>query len=87
MSDYEVGMIQFENNKCGRILGMIDDLEKDRLAGWHAFFKKDYENEELKRENERLSKLVEELLCRRVCQKTTKRSKKSVKSLRRKTKS
>lgn len=94
MSDYEVGMIQFENNKRGIVLGMIDEMEKDRLSGWHAFFKADYENEKLKKtnkellsENKRLSKLVEELLCLKECQRSTKKSKKSVKNLRRRMKS
>lgn len=74
MSDYTVGMIQFENNKAGKLMSAIQEMEKDRCAGWEAFFKADYERDELKKENKRLSKLVEKLLCRpKVCRKSTKR--------------
>lgn len=32
------------------VIGKIEDLENDRQAAWEAFYKKDYENEELREE-------------------------------------
>lgn len=40
------------------VIGKIEDLENDRQAGWEAFYRKDYENEELREE---IAKLKDEI--------------------------
>ena len=32
------------------VVGRIDEMDDDRHAGWEAFYRKDYENEELREE-------------------------------------
>lgn len=57
MDDYKVGMIQFENNSTSlRLISMIEEMEKDRLAGWNFGFRKDYEVEQLKEKVKELEK-------------------------------
>ena len=43
------------------ICGKIENLEHDRCAGWEAFYKKDYENEELREEIAKLNKIIRNL--------------------------
>ena len=43
------------------VIGKIEDLETDRLAGWEAYYKKDYENEELREEIARLKAVIRKL--------------------------
>lgn len=40
------------------VVGKIEEMEHDRCAGWDAYYKKDYENDELRRE---LAKLKAEI--------------------------
>lgn len=43
------------------VIGKIEDIETDRLAGWQAFYKKDYENEELREEIAKLKAEIRRL--------------------------
>lgn len=43
------------------VIGKIEDLEDDRNAGWSAYYKKDYENEELREEIARLKAEIRRL--------------------------
>lgn len=43
------------------VIGKIEDIESDRQAGWEAFYRKDYENEELREEIAKLNKIIRNL--------------------------
>lgn len=43
------------------VIGKIEDIESDRQAGWNAFYKKDYENEELREEIAKLKAEIRRL--------------------------
>lgn len=43
------------------VVGKIEELEIDRMAGWEAFYKKDYENDELREEIARLKQIIRDL--------------------------
>lgn len=43
------------------VVGKIEELAIDRDAGWQAFYKKDYENEELREEITKLKSEIRRL--------------------------
>jgi hypothetical protein len=43
------------------IVGKIEELHDDKCAGWEAFYRKDYENEELREEIVRLKTIIRDL--------------------------
>ena len=57
MDDYQLGVIKFDNNHASlKMMSAINDMEMDRLAAWTAYFRKDYECEELKKKLEKMGK-------------------------------
>jgi len=43
------------------VIGKIEEIHNDRCAGWEAFYKKDYENEELREEIAKLKAEIRRL--------------------------
>lgn len=48
-------------NQADYVIGKIAQLENDRQAGWEAFYKKDYECEELREELAKLKETIRRL--------------------------
>lgn len=43
------------------VIGKIEEIHEDRCAGWQAYYKKDYENEELREEIAKLKSEIRRL--------------------------
>lgn len=47
------------------VIGKIEEMHEDRCAGWQAYYKKDYENDELREEIARLKATIRQLKVRK----------------------
>jgi len=63
MSETIIGRIEFGNTREGCALKTLQESLLDKAMWMNEAMKHEEEVEELRRENERLSALVEELLC------------------------
>lgn len=74
MNNYEIAVSNFENTRAGKLMAAINEMEKDRQAGWNSFFKADYRVDELEETIVGLLDcLLEEALCRKGCRKSTRK--------------